>query len=408
MADIRDPIHGFIDIEPLSGVLDCQLMQRLRRIRQLARADLVYPGLMHSRFEHSLGVLHVASEMFGRLGLTENGNALRAAALLHDVGHGPFSHVFEGVAGYDHEMATRRIILEDGELDTALSKADVEAKEVIDILERNDLIHYIISSPLDADKIDYLQRDSYHTGVAYGVFDYNLLLHTLTAIEDPRGKYLGLTEKGIQNAMSFVLARHLMHVQVYRHHVRRITDSMLQRGIEYARQDGILPAGLFDVHAGDFLECHRQYDDEAVSHRALDGQGRSKAFFEALRDRRLFKKAFDMPIDESIDAPRRRRLEKLRDDREGRFGLEQRIADIARTDPETIIVDMMKARNPLSPHVSDENEIMIKMDDGSIRNLVEVLPFQSTRPITMDILVICPGTCRDAVKEAAQKVIGAY
>jgi len=408
MANIRDPIHGFIDIEPLSGVLDCRVMQRLRRIRQLARADLVYPGLMHSRFEHSLGVLHVASEMFGRLGLAEQEDVLRAAALLHDVGHGPFSHVFEGVTGYDHEMATRRIILEDSELDTALGKAGVDAKDVIGILEKNDLLHYIISSPLDADKIDYLQRDSYHTGVAYGVFDYNLLLHTLTAIEDPRGKYLGLTEKGIQNAMSFVLARHLMHVQVYRHHVRRITDAMLLRGIEYARQDGILPAGLFDVHASDFLVCHRQYDDEAVCHRALESQGRSKVIFEALRDRRLFKRAFDLPIDESIDAPRRRRLEKLRDDGAGRLGLERRIAESSKTDPERIIIDVMRAKNPLSPHVSDENEIMIKMDDGSIRNLTEVLPFQSTRPITMDLLVICPGACRETVGEAARKVLADF
>jgi HD superfamily phosphohydrolase len=239
------------------------------------------------------------------------------------------------------------------------------------------------------------------------VFDYSLLLHTLTAIEDPRGKYLGLAEKGIQNAMSFVLARHLMHVQVYRHHVRRITDRMLLRGIEYARQDGILPAGLFDVNAADFLECHRQYDDEAVFYRALESQGRSKAIFEALRDRRLFKNAFNLPIDESIDAPRRRRLEKLRDDREGRLGLEHSIAEIVKTDPEWILIDVMRAKNPLSPHVSDENEIMIKMNDGSIKNLVEVLPFQSTRPVTMDILVICPGVCRDAVKEAAQKVISA-
>ena len=101
-------------------------------------------------------------------------------------------------------------------------------------------------------------------------------------------------------------------------------------------------------------------------------------------------------------------MEKLQDDGAGRLGLERRIAEIANTDPERIIVDVMRAKNPLSPHVSDESEIMVRMDDGSIRNLTEVLPFQSTRPITMDLLVICPKSCRDAVREAAQKVVGSF
>ena len=409
MADIRDPIHGFIDISALSSVLDSRAMQRLRRIRQLARADLVYPGLMHSRFEHSIGVMHVAQEMAGRLDLpAPEENVLRAAALLHDVGHGPFSHVFEGVTDYNHQEVTQKIILEDPEINSALGKAGMSPEDVIKVFNEDSILHYIISSPLDADKIDYLQRDSYHTRVAYGVFDYELLLHTLCKIKDPRGEYLGLREKGAQNALSFVLARHLMHIQVYHHQVRRITDKMLQRAIEQARLDGILPAELFNINSNGFLECYLAYDDEKICHQAMSRNGFSKDLFTDIQNRRLFKNAFQLPIDETLDARKRGRLAKLGDDKASVSYLERQIAEVSGIDPRQIIIEVLTEKNPLSHHMSDENEIMIQKDDGTVQYLSEVLPFQSTKPITMDLLVMCPGAYRETVGKAAKEVIAAF
>lgn len=409
MADIRDPIHGFIRIEDLKPIIDCRAMQRLRRIRQLARADLVYPGLMHSRFEHSLGVLHVAREMAGRLNVNEHDKTiLGAAALLHDVGQGPFSHVFEDASGLDHSEVTKKIILEDEEVGSALQALKIDPREILDVFNKPSILKHILDSPLDADKIDYLQRDSYHTRVAYGLFDYALLLHTLCIISDPYGSYLGVLEKGKTNALSFVLARYMMFDQVYHHKVRRITDNMLVRAIKQARLDGLLPPELFDIKCDDFLKCFLSFDDEMLSQKAMSRDGLSKRIFSDLRNRRLFKVAHTFKLDNSVDVLKRDRLDKLKEDIARKTDLEKRISEASKTNPEDIIVDMLSERTPLNPFRSDEAEILVRMDDHRILPLSEAQPIQSRTPYIKDLLVLCPGDCRKQVGKAAKEVIDAF
>jgi HD superfamily phosphohydrolase len=184
--EIRDPVHGFIQREPHErDLIDTKLFQRLRSLRQLAMAYLVYPGATHTRFDHSVGAFHVAGGLADALVQSDTEKRLvRLATLLHDVGHGPFSHVAEPIlqrhskpgifAGRQeskiHELITAKIILDNAELKEHLS--DRERQNVVGLLDGSfghSYLHEIVSGPIDADKQDYLLRDSYFAGVKYVV-----------------------------------------------------------------------------------------------------------------------------------------------------------------------------------------------------------------------------------------------
>ena len=262
--EIREPIHGFIHLEESEiEIIDKPIFQRLRRIKQLAFAHLVYPGAMHTRFDHSLGARHVAASMGQALGLgNEEIRWVRLTALLHDLGHGPFSHVSENLLarfakpeiirdqGLEeiHELITMQLIQ-----DKSLPLSDLERERIIGILltengaKRELMVKFlkvkdrppdpvlkqIISGPLDADKQDYLLRDSYFCGVKYGIFDMARLHNTLESESEPAvGKILAISEDGVHAVEQYVMAKYYMNTQVYRHRVRLATDAMLTRAME--------------------------------------------------------------------------------------------------------------------------------------------------------------------------------
>ena len=217
--EIRDPIHGFIELDDWErDIVNHPVFQRLRRIRQLGLTDMVYPGATHSRFEHSLGVMHVATRMFEAIvdrrrdflraaykyddaGLARDKRILRLAALLHDVGHAPFSHGGEGLMPeiekdrqFGHEQYSAAIVanlmrdvIESHPLN---QNHEIKAQDIADFLEgkasvgRRLLWANLVDGQLDADRADYLLRDSHHIGVTYGHFDLQRLLTTLTVVED--------------------------------------------------------------------------------------------------------------------------------------------------------------------------------------------------------------------------------
>jgi len=266
--EIRCPIHGFIKLEPWEwDVIQHPVFQRLRRIRQLGWTDMVYPGAMHTRFEHSLGVMHAASEMFDavwyrqehvleNLGFDQDIKPrdkiiLRLATLLHDVGHSPFSHAGEGVMPmnpetnkpYKHEQysaALIRNLMTDVIDDHAINKAGfkITAEEVAQFLEGDPEIggplmfwRQLASSQLDADRADYLLRDSYHIGVAYGHYDLRRLVVSLVVgMHYETGDHvLAINQGGWHAAESLIIARYMMFTQVYLHKTRRIYDYHLNR-----------------------------------------------------------------------------------------------------------------------------------------------------------------------------------
>lgn len=216
--EIRDPIHGLIEYnEQEEKILNTKVMQRLRGIKQLALANLVYPGANHTRFEHSVGVMSVADKMAKHMRKQlklnqEDINLIRIAGLLHDIGHGPFSHVSEQIlekymdenlkANYDveevHEAITINIIDYNGELNSIISKEEKEG--IVDIIKKGNLRSVrkdVVSGPMDADKLDYLLRDSYYTGVKYGVFDLDKVINSLIPIQMGGGEVqVGINEEG--------------------------------------------------------------------------------------------------------------------------------------------------------------------------------------------------------------------
>ncbi len=245
--EIRDPIFNFIRLSGTEAdIVNTSVFQRLRGIRQLAFANLVYPGALHTRFEHSLGVCHIADRMATALNVSpEDKELLRLSALLHDIGHGPFSHISEDILDiYSerdptkntykiHEAITADIIRSNDELSRYIRPYDLD--KIIKILASgygDPLLHSIVSGPIDADKQDYLLRDSYFCGVKYGVFDLNQLHRELKSVKDEiESKHLMISKDGVHALEQFVLAKYYITNQVYRHRVRIITDQMLIRAI---------------------------------------------------------------------------------------------------------------------------------------------------------------------------------
>jgi HD superfamily phosphohydrolase len=232
---IRDPVHGFVHADALEAeLIGSRPMQRLRFIRQLGLAHLVFPGAEHSRFSHALGVMHLAGKLYDALAAKSDGaldpslrcadrRTLRAAALLHDVGHAPFSHTAEELFDepIDHEEMSRRL-LRSAEVEAAFSRHRLDLEPVLDLLRGGGagarrLLAQSLSGEIDVDKMDYLLRDSLFCGVEYGRFDLARLLDTVLPLNDPQtGEWgIGVDAGGVHALEALVLARYYMFTQVY-------------------------------------------------------------------------------------------------------------------------------------------------------------------------------------------------
>src|SRR5688572_32726974 len=257
MKVIRDPLWNNIRVEPLAlRLIDTAAFQRLRYVRQLGLAYLVYPGATHSRFEHALGTYHLARRA---LALLEERDELRGvateqradiwvAALLHDIGHYPFSHALEEIGAPHHEEIAKPI-LTTGTLARILADARGDgAPERIHALIRGtseNPLQGLISGSLDLDKIEYLKRDALMCGVPYGEIDVDRLIHSLAIVNDPvTGRAMvGVSEKGLAALESLLFAKYQMYRNVYWHHAVRSATAMYKRLVADAIDQGALRVG---------------------------------------------------------------------------------------------------------------------------------------------------------------------
>lgn len=229
MHRIRDPIHGFISVRPVEAALvDTEPLQRLRRIRQLGLTHLVYPGAEHSRFTHSLGACHVAgqlAETLTRAGWQGDVGLVRAAALLHDLGHPPLSHA--GERGTRHEHMTARLI-RGSPIAEVLAAHELDPDRVADLAlgHGEPVAAALVAGELDADRMDYLLRDARMCGVRYGEYDLPRIIETITLA--PGGDAVAVSRAGLHAAEGLLLARYSMFQQVYFHRTRRILDLLLE------------------------------------------------------------------------------------------------------------------------------------------------------------------------------------
>jgi HD superfamily phosphohydrolase len=225
-------------------LLNAAEFQRLRRIRQLGMASLAYPGADHSRYSHSVGVMETARKIIEQLRRSyricdEDVATCLSAALLHDLGHGPFSHVFERVSGVSHETFTERVIVDpDSEVNQVLVEHDrALPQRIVDMIAsrpRRTFLCDILSSQLDADRLDYLLRDNLMTGSQYGNYDLGWLLHALTI--DEAGNRLAVTWKGVSAVEAYLQSRYHMYRNVYFHKVVRSGEGMLRLALQRAKR----------------------------------------------------------------------------------------------------------------------------------------------------------------------------
>jgi uncharacterized protein len=313
---VRDPIHGMIFLDSKEwAAVNSRVFQRLREIHQLAMTYLVYPGTTHTRFEHSIGVCHIAGRLARQLEATDDEyKQVRHAALLHDLGHGPFSHVSEGLiddrSGVKgcHEAISAYLIRNDAELRDALTAEACErAAELVEKAGQRTFLRDIVSGPTDADKLDYLLRDSRFAGVENGHYDLDRIVDTATVIdrEQPES-FLGFEQDGVWAVEALLLARHHMHRQVYGHKTRIATDIMVTRALKCGIAEGTLDEAAYTLEVVDdkpkvtdaFIKKYLPETDASVMERLLaqDPEHTSFKLADRLRSRNLLRRSASLAL----------------------------------------------------------------------------------------------------------------
>ena len=305
MAEIRDPVHGYVKMTKVErDLVDTPFIQRLRRVHQLAGSYLVYPGAVHTRFEHVVGAMHLAGQIAESLVPAEGIDSdqvqeVRIAALLHDVGHGPFSHMYEEVlaekADITHEDITQRIVLETTVRDV-LERNGFSAKKMSQLAvgklnSRPPFMNEIIAGGLSADIMDYLLRDSYFTGVEYGKVDVTRVIDSLQVADG----HLAIEDAALYAFESLLLARYEMFKAVYFHRTVRAAELMLVQSMKLADET----LGLTNLSD---LNCYLELTDEIVLQRLATLNPSSARLKEArrlaldFRNRNLVKCAFERVV----------------------------------------------------------------------------------------------------------------
>lgn len=360
---LRDPVHGYIHITSpvIWRLLDTPEFQRLRRIRQLGGVFQVYHTAEHSRFSHSLGVYEIVRRMTeevpdigGSLSRQEKLVVL-CAALLHDVGHGPYSHSFERLSHCSHEQMTMRLILEDTDIHTVLAEADpslpAEVAAVIQGTCPNPLLCDLISSQLDADRMDYLLRDAYETGTSYGTFDLERILRCLRV----KNGRLCIKESGMHSVEDYIMARYHMYWQVYLHPVARAYEVMLQLFFDrYSEVRSQLKIDLLEnvFHLSE-LTCFLELDDYRLVTGLQQASVSDDRILADLADRLLNRRLFDW-----IEEP----------DPSQEFQIRQRLEQAGLPTLFYLREDVSGSKVYL-PYHEDRAQIRVLCADGEVRNL---------------------------------------
>jgi HD superfamily phosphohydrolase len=352
-GEIKDPVHGYVYItEEERALIDSYPVQRLHRLRQLAGAEYVYPGANHTRFEHSIGVMHLASSVAENPNISQyigedEAEMVRIAGLLHDVGHGPFSHVFEYLLDKElnqtHEDITLWIV-KNSELKDRLKKAGYRPEDVgklaVGRLHRpgKAFLDQIISSGVDVDKLDFIVRDTYHTGAEYGFIDIFRLIHTLDVLEGNLAVDLG----ALSALESLIIARIESFRSIYFHRVGRAAQIMLAMAMEKANDE----LGLTSFKTP---EEYLAMDDYTVW-TMLKNCKKSSGIIRDLERRKMLKCAYERTFYEK-DAM----VSNIFSREANRKQLQADIANEAKVDAEAVIIDV-----PTVPSVPNHHSVLME------------------------------------------------
>lgn len=402
--DIVDPIHNFIRVyETELKIIDSPIFQRLRRIRQLSGAHLTYPSAQHSRFEHSLGVMHIAGQAANALkekGLLNSDQIqnIRLAALLHDVGHGSFSHLFEEVLQekrkISHEQMGKEIILK-SEIGDTLSKSGFDKKFITKLAfgdTKYRFVNEIVSGSLSADMMDYLQRDGYFTGAEHAKIDHQRIIQSLDVYKSK----LALDRSALYSFESMVLSRYQMFKAVYFHKTVRSAEVMMLESIRLADDQ----LGFTSLNLDEYVKM----TDEFVVAQILslsthtDELRRAKQFAEDYQNRKLLKCVYEQLTNKKFTKSKENKIK-------------QDIAKKSKVSINEIFVDTTTTSSlPLTPS-KEKSKSIILVTEGSTKSVREMpfskIPMVSSIAGSMNIIrIYTPARYRKKVEIAAKSILG--
>ena len=402
--DIIDPIHDFVRVNSNElKIIDTSIFQRLRRIRQLSGAHLIYPGAQHTRFEHSLGVMHIASmagHALNEKGIVSSDNIqnLRFAGLLHDIGHGPFSHLFEELLQkrkISHENIGRDIILKT-QIGDLISANGFNKKFITELAfgdSKFQFMNEIISGALSADIMDYLLRDGYFTGAEHAKIDHNRLTYSLDVYKNK----LALEKSALVNFETMMISRYQMFKAVYFHKTVRAGEVMLLESMYLAEEE----LGLSSISLDEYLKL----TDEVILSKLLSLPERNSKLRIAKKiatdylNRNLFKSVFEVSI--TGNAITKKRMQSIREE----------VSKKSKVDIDEIFVDSSNTPSiPLSPSKKESKSIIILERDG-VKITAKEMPISDIRLVSvmsgfMKILrVYTPVKNRKKVEIAAKSIL---
>jgi len=410
-GEIKDPVYGYVYVtEAEKEIIDSFPFQRLRRLRQLAGAEFVYPGANHTRFEHSIGVMYLTGLLGENPNLTQhlsedNTQMVRIAALLHDVGHGPFSHTFEHllVKFLDKTHEDMNVwVVQESELKDKINGLGYDPKVVAALsvgrLHKSGeaFMDQIISSAVDVDKLDFIVRDTHHTGAKYGFVDIFRIIHMLDII----GENLVVDLGALSALESFILARIESFKSIYFHRVSRAVQIMIAEAMEVAKDE----LGLVDFNSP---EDYLAFDDYTVWAK-LKKCKKSRGIIESLERRRLLKCAYDQTF-----YVRDKTVSSLFSVENVRNQIRDQIALEAGVEPESVVIDV-----PNLPSVPYRHSVLLEPMEIPVftktRDGVKVPQRLSDISGIFDVLkgfinilrVYTKEEHRERVGEAAEKMLG--
>jgi len=408
---IKCPVYNYIHINSLEkDLIDTYPFQRLRRLRQLVGADYAYPGACHTRFEHSLGVMHLAGEL--STNMSKNGQLtvdevqeIKLAALLHDVGHGPFSHVFEPILiqnlNKTHEDMSAWIIKKT-EISDAMKREGIDPTKVGELAigklknTKKQFMNQIISSAVDVDKMDFVVRDTYHTGAEYGHVDIFRLIYTMDTMDNS----IAIDLTALTTLETFILARIESFRAIYFHRVSRAAQIMLEKAMTIAKDK----LGLTNIEEiNDYLKL----DDYSMWTHLKEAE-ESKKIIDRLERRELLKQAYEKTFlakDETLTS--------VLTNGKVRSELENEIATKATLDSEQVTIDVPSLPSVATSHamVPEKIEIPLFYKDSSGRKTPRRLTDASKiidllRGYMNIVRVYTTRENREAVRKASEKLLG--
>lgn len=404
---IKDPLYGYIKITELErDIIDTKAVQRLRRIRQLSGSEFVYPAANHTRFEHVLGCMYLAGLMWENLPLEESSEGwqqLRLAALLHDLGHGPFSHVFDPILikhfGKTHEDLTSWLIRDSdvGEVldSNGFSKVDLSKLSVGMLDNEYSFKNQIISSTVDIDKLDFISRDSYHTGAGYGHIDVFRLIYTMELHDNK----LVIGSTALSTLEIFLLARLESFKTIYFHKASRAVQIMLVKALESAIDE----LNILSLKSPeDYLNL-----DDFVTWNLLKSCEKSKKFIDDIEHRRLLKCAYEVTL-----YTKDKLVTSIFTNESVRGRIEDEIASEAKLNREEVVIDVPSLPSvPYSNTASEPMDVSVlftsSKGEKEIKNVGEISRIINVLKVFMNIVrVYTKEKYKDKVKKASERILG--